>query len=546
MRLGMEKHEKTKAQLLNELDEARRRIAELEQSERIRQLAEEALQESERRYRDLYTIAPLAFVIWDRDCRVIDWNKRAEQMFGWSREEVVGRNFFEFLIPEGARFTVEVVVDALLQGRLPSRSINENLTKGGQILLCEWNNSIRYDKDGRVAGAISLALDITERKRSEDALRETERFLSNVFASIQDGISILDKDFTVVRVNPTMERWYAHAMPLVGKKCHKAYSGRDETCRVCPTRRTLETGEAAHEVVPKRGPGGQAEGWVDLYSFPLFDTETGQLKGFIEYVRDITDRKRAEDELRKLNEELERRVRERTVQLEASNKELEAFTYSASHDLRSPLNNITGFTEVLSDEYMDRLDERGKRYLRNVRASSVQMNQVIDALLNLSLVTQCEIHRQDVDLSALAQSITAQLREREPDRRVEFTIEPRMTANGDAQLLRVALENLLGNAWKFTKRRADAKIEFGSVAHATTQNVKAEDRPVFFIRDNGAGFDMAQKDKLFRAFQRLHTSAEFEGTGIGLATVERIIHRHGGRIWAEGAIDKGATFYFTL
>jgi light-regulated signal transduction histidine kinase (bacteriophytochrome) len=195
---------------------------------------------------------------------------------------------------------------------------------------------------------------------------------------------------------------------------------------------------------------------------------------------------------------------------------------------------------------MDKLDERGKRYLRNVRASSLQMNQVIDALLNLSLVTQCEIHRQDVDLSALAQSITAHLREHEPDRKVEFIIEPRLIANGDAQLLRVALENLLGNAWKFTKKRADAKIEFGVLDKTATQNVNAEGRPIYFVRDNGTGFDMANKDKLFHAFQRLHTSAEFEGTGIGLATVKRIINRHGGAIWAEGAVDKGATFYFTL
>lgn len=531
---------KTKKQLISELTAAREHIAELEKNGPTHKRAGETLLESEMLYRTVYNTAPLAFVIWDRGCRVVDWNERAEKMFGWSKEEVLGRNFFDFLIPGNAVFQVETVVGALLREELPSCHVNENVTKNGEIILCEWNNALRYDSEGKVIGAISLALDITERKRAEEALRDGERFLSDVFSSIQDGISILNDQFTIIRVNPTLEQWYSHAMPLAGKKCYEAFHGRNTACEKCPTRHSIETGQAGYEVVAKRGPGRRVEGWLDVYSFPLYDTQTGHLKGVIEFVRDITQRKQAEDEIRRLNEELERRVIERTIQLEAANKELEAFTFSASHDLRAPLNNMEVFSQVVLDDYGDKLEERGKRYLQHVRTSCREMNQLIDALLNLSLVTRTEMRSETVDLSALAQAIASGLREKEPQRDVEFVIEKGMIAEGDGQLLRIALENLLGNAWKFTGKRAQARIEFGILHDSPSE------KTVYFVRDNGAGFNMAYVDRLFGAFQRLHASSEFQGSGIGLATVQRIITRHGGRIWAEGEVNHGATFYFTL
>ncbi|RJP24770.1 MAG: PAS domain-containing sensor histidine kinase [Candidatus Abyssobacteria bacterium SURF_5] len=507
--------------------------------------SEGARTESERLYRNIYAIAPLAFVIWDLDCRVIDWNERAEKMFGWKREEIIGQNFFEFLIPETVQFEVKDVVSALLNRELPITHINENLTKSGKLILCEWNNAIRYDNEGHVIGALSLALDITERKRAEQALQEQDRFLSNIFASIQDGISVLDNKMNILRVNPTMERWYAHAMPLVGKKCYEAYNGSDRSCELCPTLRTIESGGASHEVVPRRGPDGGIIGWFDLYAFPLVDTGTGQLEGIIEYVRDITERKKAEDEIRRLNEELEQRVAERTRQLEQANSELEAFTYSASHDLRSPLNNILGFSQILSDEYTQHMDERGKRYLRNIRSACFQMTQLINDLLGLSTATRTPLHREQVDISSMASAVIGQLQETEPDRVVNVSIAPGLFANADFRLLRLALENLLGNAWKFTGGKKNARIEFGVLQQPAEDTAAAGPR-VYFVRDNGAGFNMEYVEKLFQAFQRLHPSSEFAGTGIGLATVARIIRRHGGTIWAEAAVGKGATFYFTL
>lgn len=224
--------------------------------------------------------------------------------------------------------------------------------------------------------------------------------------------------------------------------------------------------------------------------------------------------------------------------LEAVNRELEAFSYSVSHDLRGPLRSIDGFSQALLDDYADRLDGPGKKHLQRVRAASQRMGQLIDDMLRLSQLTRSEMGRTTVNMSATAQAIATELQEKRPERQVEFVITPGLVVNADARLTRIALENLLANAYKFTEKHSRARIELGVVQH------KGE--TVYFVRDDGAGFDMAYADKLFGAFQRLHTTDEFEGTGIGLAIVQRIVHRHGGRIWAEGAVGQGATFYFTL
>ena len=236
--------------------------------------------------------------------------------------------------------------------------------------------------------------------------------------------------------------------------------------------------------------------------------------------------------------ELEAKVEARTRELQQTNKELEAFSYSVSHDLRAPLRGIDGFSQVLLEDYADKLDAEGKSHLQRVRAASQRMAQLIDDMLNLSRVTRSEIHHTTVDLSALVQTIAAELHKTQPERHVTFVIAEGVIANGDARLLRVVLGNLLGNAWKFTGKNTRATIEFGVI--------QQDGKPAYFVRDDGTGFDMAYADKLYAAFQRLHTVDEFEGTGVGLATVQRIIHRHGGRIRAEGAVGRGATFYFTL
>lgn len=248
---------------------------------------------------------------------------------------------------------------------------------------------------------------------------------------------------------------------------------------------------------------------------------------------------RSLQEVHRLNAELERRVVERTQQLEAANKELEAFSYSVSHDLRAPLRSIDGFSQALLEDYSPTLDTQGQNYIHRVRHACQRMAQLIDDLLTLSRLTRSEMHLTTVDLSAMVREIAERLKAGEPQRRVEFVISPGLTACADPNLLRIALNNLLGNAWKFTAKHESARIEFGAATASDAESV-------FCVRDDGAGFDMAYAAKLFGAFQRLHSAAEFEGVGIGLATVQRVIHRHGGRVWAESAPEQGAAFFFTL
>jgi light-regulated signal transduction histidine kinase (bacteriophytochrome) len=251
-------------------------------------------------------------------------------------------------------------------------------------------------------------------------------------------------------------------------------------------------------------------------------------------MRDITERRKAEEALAQQAQELARSNNE----LSAVNKELEAFSYSVSHDLRAPLRSVDGFSKAILEDYADKLDEQGKDYLQRVRAASQRMAQLIDDLLNLSRVTRSDMRCEPVNLSALAQTIAEELKKTQPGRQVEFVIKEGLTVNGDARLLKLVLENLLSNSWKFTAKHTSARIELGVE--------RPDGKFAYFVRDDGAGFDMAYVEKLFTPFQRLHAPTEFLGTGIGLALVQRIIHRHGGRVWAKGEVEKGAKIYFTL
>lgn len=278
-----------------------------------------------------------------------------------------------------------------------------------------------------------------------------------------------------------------------------------------------------------------------------YDADAEQLRGKLIGLGEKSLRKsyypelqRRMDELERLNAELEQRVADRTAQLAAANKELEAFCYSVSHDLRAPLRSIDGFSLAVLEDYGQLLDEEGLGYLNRVRLASQRMAELIDGLLNLSRLTRGDMIKQEVDFSAIAGIVAEELKHRNPERTVKVIIEPDMKAYGDVGLLRTLLENLLGNAFKFTAKCANAVIEVGSTRD------RESGQPVLYVRDNGAGFDMTYADKLFGAFQRLHTVHEFPGNGIGLATVQRIINRHGGMIWADGAVNQGATFFFSI
>ena len=280
--------------------------------------------------------------------------------------------------------------------------------------------------------------------------------------------------------------------------------------------------------------GQRKDGTLFPVEISLSPMSTGDSDLVTSVIRDTSERQRVEEQIRRLNETLESRITE----LGAVNRELEAFSYSVSHDLRAPLRGIDGFSQALLEEYADRLDETGQDYLRRVRAAAQRMAELIDDLLDLSRVTRREMRRERIDISVLARAVVEQLERSDPGRRVDVTVADGLVATGDPHLVRAVLENLLGNAWKFTSKQPGARIEFG--VHQSGPS------PVYVVRDNGVGFDMAYASKLFGAFQRLHGTTEFPGTGIGLATVQRIVHRHGGRVWAEAAPGRGAAFFFTL
>ncbi|HUA09990.1 MAG TPA: PAS domain-containing protein [Candidatus Acidoferrales bacterium] len=354
---------------------------------------------------------------------------------------------------------------------------------------------------------------------------ESNRLMSEVLESIGDAFVAIDGALRITYVNRRMANyWRKSAAEMIGVSILEYIRSFDT-----PDGRIEQFFREALREHRQLTFENQHQGrWHETRLYPFGSGVAG-------YVRDITARKTEQARILSLNADLERRVAERTNQLELANKELESFSYSVSHDLRAPLRAIDGFSAALLEDYGETLDGRARNHLDRVRRAAQRMADLIDALLKLAKVARTPIAFSPVDLSTMAATVAAELHESDPGHEVEVSIEPGLMAQGEPHLLRIALANLLGNAWKFTRNTQHAQVQVG-------KNSEGE----FYVRDNGAGFDMTYANKLFGAFARLHSSDEYEGTGIGLATVARIIHRHGGGIHAEGAVGKGATFYFTL
>lgn len=378
-------------------------------------------------------------------------------------------------------------------------------------------------------------------KQALENLANEKRHAELILSSIGDGVITIDSRGIVRSSNPAAAKIFGYASDeILGHNIKMLIPEPERSAHDGHLVRYLGTGQAhvigtEREVTARRSDGRMFPMELRISEFDLEDS-----RHFLGSMRDITERKQARDEVMRLNASLEERVQKRTAQLQASNEELQAFSYSVSHDLRTPLSSIAGFSGLLGKEIgAGEAGERARHYLARIGAGVVQMSELIDALLKLAQLSRTSLHWDSVDLSTMAQTILNGYQEREPGRVAQLDIQPGLVAQGDPQLLRQVVENLLGNAWKFCRQQTPTRIAF-------RRESGPDGEAVYAVQDNGAGFDMAYSDKLFGAFQRLHTMAEFTGSGIGLATVQRIIARHGGRVWGESSPGHGATFRFTL
>ena len=492
---------------------------------RKRKSTEERLLRAQEQYRLLFDSNPIPVWVFDTETLcILDVNATAVGHYGYSREEFLRARITEIRPQED--------VPALLaelrnrENQVSNSGPWRHRKKGGELIDVQIT-SYPLTFQGKSAQLV-VATDVTEQKRATDALKQSEEMFRLIVSNVKDyAIVVLDPQGQVISWNGGAQRIKGYTTEEIVGQHFSVFYPPEELANGKPDielKSARELGRFEDESWRVRKDGTRF--WANVVVTPLAD-DTGRLRGFVKITRDITERKRAAEEILR-----------RSMELETANKELETFSYSVSHDLRAPLRGIEGFSQALQEDYEQQLDNTARDYLRRICAATHRMGELIDDLLNLARVTRAEIHRESIDLSRLANDVAQEIRSSEPQRMVALKIAEGLQADGDTRLVRVALQNLIGNAWKFTSKCERAEIEFGE---KTANGDRA-----YFVRDNGAGFDPSYVSRLFGPFQRLHAATEFPGTGIGLATVQRIVHRHGGAVWAEGLVNRGATIYFTL
>lgn len=502
--------------------------AELEQEIQRRQNVEEELRKSEVNFREKAALLDLtadAIFVRDTTDKIIFWNQSAEQRYGWRKDELQSKSAHELLKTIFPKPLKEIEAELFSTGSWEGELLHSRRDGSQVVDFSRWVVKKEGDKP---AAILESNRDITLRVRAQKKFRD-------LLEATPDAMIIVNKEGLIELANAQMASVFGYSKEeIVGKPVEHLLPGRFRTRHEghregffhSPKNRQMGAGLELY-ALKKDG----TEFPVEVSLSPL-ETEDGVL--VMSAVRDISSRKKSEEAMRAQSNELARANAEMT----AANKELEAFSYSVSHDLRAPLRSIDGFSLALLEDCSEKLNAEGKKHLQRIRAATQRMGALIDDLLNLSRVTRAAIFLEKIDLSAMAAEIFDGMAKLPSGLQAEIHVEEGLEALADAHLLRIVLENLIGNALKFSSKRPLARIELGRTA--------SNGNSAFYIRDNGAGFDPQYADRLFGAFQRLHAASEFPGTGVGLATVQRIINRHGGRIWAESSAGKGATFYFTL
>lgn len=491
---------------------------------------------TEERLRAIIAAEPECVAIVAPDGRLLDMNPAGLRMLqAGSLDEMRRWPFLRQVAPAYRRAFVRLQ-HRILAGESGMLEF-EAIGIAGKHCWLEIHAAPLYDASGTITALLGIARDVTERRTAREALATERNLLRTVIDNLPDRIRAKDLDLRYTMAN---EAWHRARVGtgrnVIGLTNHDLMDHERAARFEAEDREVIDTGRASNPREVMDGKSGD-EHWFVTTKMPLRDA-AGSVIGIVGISRDVTDFKRRSLEVEKLNAVLEARVAERTAQLTSSNEELEAFASSVSHDLRAPLRRIDGLAAALLEDYADKLDASGQDHLNRIRSAAVRMAGLIEDLLRLSRVTRVELKVADTDLSEMARGIVDDLRREHPARAVTVRIAPGLRAQADPGMLHSALANLIHNAWKFTGNKPNAKIEFGAMQRDGIR--------VYFVRDDGAGFDMAHAGRLFGAFQRLHADRDFPGTGIGLATVRRVMRRHGGDAWAESAVGQGATFFFTL
>jgi PAS domain S-box-containing protein len=527
---------KKEARRLNEELEERvaERTARLEATLMKLEESELRLRDSEERYRLLVESASdYAIFMLDADGRILNWNAGAERLFGYQELEVVGELSSLLFTPEDVQSGIpdQKLREAADVGRAEDERWHV-CKDGSRFWASSFVRPVRGE-DGSVRGFAKVTRDATELKRAE----EDRAQLAAIVESSDDVIIGKTLEGTITSWNKGAEKIYGYsAEEAVGQPVSMLVPPErpNEIPRILES---IRRGEKVDHFETMRVTKDGRKLDISLTVSPIRNS-AGDIVGASTIARDITGRKEAEAEIRLLNEQLERKVRQRTAQLEEANEELESFSYSVSHDLRAPIRHIAGFAQMLQSRAASELDETGQRYLKTIMESGERAGRLIDDLLSFSRMRRTEMHEGAVDMARLVRELLPDLEFETDGRSIDWRIGELPKVPGDPSMLRLVLQNLFSNAMKYTRHRDPAVIEVDS----TTEEAET----IFFVRDNGVGFDMAYANKLFGVFQRLHGAEEFEGTGIGLATVQRIIQRHGGRVWAEARVGEGAAFYFSI